>query len=196
MNKRFNAVKHSPNDIIFTPKPVALDMIEMAEITPNMRVLDPCRGGGVFYDNLPECKKFYCEITEGKDFFDFDEKVDLVIGNPPFSLWDKFLTHTAKITDRFFYVMNIMNFSSKRIKLIEELGFGITFIKVCNVDWWFGESFLVMCERDAPSIVSYNPEIIFCDVCGTRCKRGRKNKDGEKNDPNTCTKMDKLVFFE
>ena len=63
-------LKVSSNDIIYTPKPVAELMIGLCEITSNMKVLDPSRGGGVFYDNLPDyCIKDYCEIEENKDFF-------------------------------------------------------------------------------------------------------------------------------
>ena len=70
INNICNNIKNRdmPNDVIYTPKPVALKMIEMCDIKENMTVLDPCRGGGVFFDNLPKCNKDYCEIEEGKDF--------------------------------------------------------------------------------------------------------------------------------
>ena len=44
-------------------------MIDMCNIQEGMKVLDPSKGGGIFYDNLPDkCIKDYCEITENKDF--------------------------------------------------------------------------------------------------------------------------------
>tara|TARA_R110000787_G_scaffold38287_2_gene96630 strand:- start:2459 stop:2650 length:192 start_codon:yes stop_codon:yes gene_type:complete len=57
MNKISNGIKHrqKANDVIFTPKPVAELMIKMCNIQPNDKVLDPSKGGGVFFDNLPEC---------------------------------------------------------------------------------------------------------------------------------------------
>lgn len=54
--------------------------------------LDPCRGAGAFYDNFPmpdevlrpgETNKGYCELQEGKDFFDYENYVDWIITNPP-----------------------------------------------------------------------------------------------------------------
>ena len=63
-------LKINANDIIYTPKPVALIMIKLCKIKSGSKVLDPSKGGGVFYDNLPtNCIKDYCEISENKDFF-------------------------------------------------------------------------------------------------------------------------------
>lgn len=41
----------------------------------------------------------YCEISEGRDFFDFKDKVDWIIGNPPYSIFLEFLQHSFKIAD-------------------------------------------------------------------------------------------------
>ena len=66
MNKINNEIKYrqNANDVIYTPKPVAEVMIKMCNIQSDDKVLDCSKGGGVFYDNLPECDKSYCEITE------------------------------------------------------------------------------------------------------------------------------------
>ena len=50
-NIRYRTTK---NDVIYTPKPVALLMIDMCDIKEGDKVLDPSRGGGVFFDNLPD----------------------------------------------------------------------------------------------------------------------------------------------
>lgn len=44
--------------------------------------LDPCRGKGAFYENLPD-KKDWCEIQDGKDFLTYDKQVSWIITNPP-----------------------------------------------------------------------------------------------------------------
>ena len=40
--------RETANDVLFTPLPVAMKLIEMTEIKENDRVLDPCRGEGAF----------------------------------------------------------------------------------------------------------------------------------------------------
>lgn len=173
--------RKTPNNVFYTPKSLALEMIEMCKITPDMSVLDPCKGAGIFYDNLPECKKDWCEITDGKDFFDYKERVDLVISNPPFSMWNKWLDHTCEITDKFCYVMGVMNLTDHRIRQFEEKGFGITAIRWTAVDWWFSHSVIIIVERNKPSIVSASPKRHYCDDCGKRCNRGLYG-----NSPNKC----------
>jgi hypothetical protein len=153
----------------------------MCDITPDMKVLDPCRATGNFYNNLPECKKEWCEITDGKDFFDFNEKVDLVIGNPPYSLWNKWLVHTTEITDKFCYIMGAMNLTSPRMRDIQAKGFGLTKIHILKIAWWFGHSFICVFERNKPSIMTFTDKEVFCE-CGGRCLRGIAG-----NSPNYCS---------
>lgn len=182
--------KTTKNDVYYTPLPVAKKMIEMCNITPDMKVLDPCFGGGVFYNNLPKCDKKYCEIEMGKDFFDETEKFDLIIGNPPFSLWTKWLEHTMKLTDKFCYIMGVMNLTDTRVKNIIENGFGLTAIHLIKVDWWFGSSFICIFEKNKPSIMTVEPKRIFCDVCNMgrgKCLRGLKG-----NSVNSCVPVQKI----
>lgn len=41
----------------------------------------------------------YSEITEDKDFFEWDSSVDLIITNPPFSLAQEFIEHSISRAD-------------------------------------------------------------------------------------------------
>jgi hypothetical protein len=170
------------NDVVYTPLSLARKMIEMCDITPDMKVLDPSKGKGVFYDNLPECDKRWCEITEGKDFFDETEKYDLIIGNPPYSIWTKWLDHTTKITDKFCYIFGAMNMNPERMNRIHNAGFGLTKIMMVDVRYWFAYSFAVVFERHKPSILTIHPPIP-CE-CGKSCGRGSKGKG-----PNECGKL-------
>ena len=183
-NKIGNTIKcrSKANDVIFTPKPVALKMIEVCNITPEMSVLDCSKGAGIFYDNLHPCNKSWCEIQEGKDFFDTKEKVDLIIGNPPYSVWDKWLEHTAKLTNKFCFLFGFLNLTRRRVKRMFDLGFGITYMHLLEVDWWFGRSFIVIFERNKPSIMSVDNAPVLCDICNTKCGRGRNGRD-----LNVCT---------
>lgn len=84
-----------PSDIVYTPELVAKDIIE--RLQPSGLCLDPCSGDGSFFKHLPEGAE-YCEKREGKDFFDYNKKVDWVIGNPPYSIFDKFLEKAFSIS--------------------------------------------------------------------------------------------------
>jgi len=180
--------KVSKNDIYYTPFPVAKKMIEMCNITPEMKVLDPCFGGGVFYDNFPECKKEWCEIEKGKDFFDETEKYDLIIGNPPYSLWDRWLDKTMELTDKFCYIFGMLNLTTSRLNRIKRNGFGITHFYIVDIEWWFGRFFCIVFEKNKPSIVEVAPKNLLCDICNTKCERGRKG-----NDVNTCYFVEKPI---
>ena len=173
MNIILKQIRRTKNDIVYTPKSVALKMIDMCNITPDMKVLDPCRGGGVFYDNL-NCHKDYCEIDEGKDFFDETKKYDLIIGNPPYSIWDKWIEHTMKLTDKFCYIFGTYNFTDKRVRDIINNGYGVTHFHLLKIDWWFSPSYIVVFEKNKPSLISVEPKRINCESCGRRCKRGQK----------------------
>ena len=184
-NKTGNKLKTNSNDIIYTPKPIALLMSKLCNIKAGSKVLDPSKGGGVFYNNLPSnCIKDYCEISENKDFFNYNDNVDLIIGNPPYSLWDKWLDHTMKITNKFCYIFGFLNFTGSRVRKIIDNGFGITKIHLLKIDWWFSPSFIIIFEKGKKSIISTEPNRILCDICNGRCKRGRAG-----NSPNICTNL-------
>ena len=184
--KQYKNYKLKPNDVFHTHPDVAKIMIKMCDIKPTDTVLDPCAGDNkVFYKNFPECLKEYCEITEDKDFFKYDKKVDWVIGNPPYSLWNKWLDHTMEITDKFCYIFGIFNLTCHRIGRIFEKGYNITKIHFCKVDYWFGISWLVLFEKNKPSIVNSTKHQFNCPDCGKMCGRGITKK-GVKQSPNIC----------
>jgi len=151
-------LRDTPNDVVYTPLPVAELMIKICDIKDGDTVLDPSRGKGVFYDNLPSgCIKSYCEITDGKDFFNCNERYDLIIGNPPFSMWNKWLEHTMKLTDKFCYIMGIINMNEKRLDYIFKNGFGLTHMHLLTVKSWFACSIICVFEKNKPSIMNVSP---------------------------------------
>ena len=195
MSKIGNSIKNrkTANDVIYTPKPVAELMIDLCDIQPTDRVLDPSKGGGVFYDNLGECIKDYCEITEDRDFFKYDKPADIIIGNPPYSLWNKWLEHTIKLNPKkFCYIFGVYNLTPPRLQNIFDAGYIVSKFHMCKVDWWFSPSFIVVFEKGnkEDSVISFTLKRILCDVCGKRCKRGlttTKNGVKTKHDPNKCS---------
>jgi len=89
-------------DIVYTEDYVASHIIDYLQ--PNGKCLDPCRGDGAFYKYLPE-DKHYCEITEDRDFLMYNENVDWVIGNPPYSIFEDFLRKGFEISDNVSYLV-------------------------------------------------------------------------------------------
>ena len=75
-------------------------------MNPSGGCVDPCKGDGSFYNNLP-IKKDYCEIDEGKDFFTYKNKMNWVIGNPPYSLFEEFLRHSFYLAENVSFLVPI-----------------------------------------------------------------------------------------
>lgn len=185
MSSNLNKIKirKTKNDIFYTPLPVALKMIEMCNIQEGDKVLDPCRGGGIFYNNLPNtCIKSFCEKTEDIDFFKDNNFYDVIIGNPPYSMWSDWIKHTVTITNKFCYIFGAFNLTTHRMNEIKKYNFTITAFHIIQIDWWMGLSFLIVFEKNKPSLITVEDKVILCDICNTRCRRGRSG-----NSPNICT---------
>ena len=74
-------------ELMFTPDTDAQKLMDwiIPQIPQDDSILEPFKGNGAFYDKIPSSNpKFYCEIDDGIDFFDYDKKHDWAISNPPF----------------------------------------------------------------------------------------------------------------
>lgn len=85
----------SPSDVVYTPDWVARDMV--AWFNPTGRVLEPCRGDDAIYRHLPGGSE-WCEIACGRDFFAWNQPVDWIITNPPYSLMREFMQHSFDLS--------------------------------------------------------------------------------------------------
>lgn len=90
------------NEFYPTPRPLAKAFIEIVDwekliqLNPNAIFIEPCRGDGAIYDQIPLDLKCYAEIRDGIDYLSnhdvvMDCRFDATITNPPFSLFEKFL---------------------------------------------------------------------------------------------------------
>lgn len=119
----YQKCRTQPNDIFYTPENLAKYLIEYYK--PKGKILDPARGNGAFYKFLPDGSD-WCEIEEGKNFFLYQDKVDWIITNPPFSKLSMYMEKSFKISKHVVYLINVAAlFTKYRIKLINNSGFGI-----------------------------------------------------------------------
>ena len=102
-------MKNQPNrnyksdDVVMTPEDLAIKLIE--HFKPQGKGLEPCRGTGNIWNHLDNAD--WCEITEGKDFFDYSEHVDYIFTNPPWSQVRKFLLHSYELADEIYMLFTI-----------------------------------------------------------------------------------------
>lgn len=86
----------NPNDVVFTPDWLAKQIVGMFPISG--KVLEPCKGEGAFLNHLPSDTD-WCEITEGKNYYDYNNQVDWIVTNPPYSDYNRFLSHSFNISE-------------------------------------------------------------------------------------------------
>jgi len=117
------------NDDIQTPIELAARIVR--HFRPRGRVLEPCKGCGNFLRHLPGAH--WCEIKEGRDFFDWKDSVDWIITNPPWSQIRPFLQHAMSLADHVVFLMTINHVWTKaRLRDIRESGFGLR--EICLVE--------------------------------------------------------------
>ena len=113
-------------DIVMTPRLLAKAIIDYLPIEGT--VLEPCLGGGAFYDQYPDhVERLWTEVGLDKDFFAFNKKVDWIVSNPPWSIYRKFAAHSYTIADNVAYLITINHDLAlkARIRDMEAAGFGI-----------------------------------------------------------------------
>jgi hypothetical protein len=96
-------VPNGGNDDIQTPGYLANQIVKhflpLIDVK-NDFVLEPCAGRGAFVRAFKASgikNITTCEIKNGRDFFDYDQRVDWIITNPPFSQMREFLKHSYEI---------------------------------------------------------------------------------------------------
>lgn len=105
-------IERTHKDVVFTFDEVARDVV--AFFKPSGRILEPAAGDGVFLKYLPGAD--WCEVRDGKDFFDCQERYDWVIGNPPYSVFTEWINHSFEIADNIVYIVPTnKNFNSYKL---------------------------------------------------------------------------------
>jgi hypothetical protein len=114
------SIKHNQTDEVMTREDIAMKIIDYFK--PYGKILEPCRGTGNIFKYIPNAD--WCEINEGRDFFDYDKKVDWIITNPPYSIYDKFLLKCFETADNVVLLVPLTKaFKSQKIdKEIQRYG--------------------------------------------------------------------------
>jgi len=151
-----------------TPENLVKELIKYVPLSENMKVLEPFRGEGAFYNNFPEnIIKDWTEIKEGKDYKDYDfntNKIDWVITNPPFriekknALWLLIDFFSQKVNKGIAFLVNDRihgTLTPLRLQILKDRGFYINKIVVCSVKKWRGRYFFIIIEKKENMFINY-----------------------------------------
>jgi hypothetical protein len=141
-----------------TPEELAKRLIALVPLVADDIVLEPFRGEGAFYNNLPNfVNKQWTEITEGRDYKSFDGLIDYVITNPPFrlengnngrvnSFWYLLKYYSTRVNKGICFLANDYCFGTltpNRLKELNSLGWYLKSYTVCNVKKWRGRYYFI-----------------------------------------------------
>ena len=118
--KTNNSKKSENRDIVYTPDHISREIVNRYKLTG--KILDPCAGDNAFSKYIDGCLR--CELKEGTDFFKFNNQVDWIIGNPPYSILNEWLQHSFSISKNIVYLLPIAKVfgSQKRLQMIKKYG--------------------------------------------------------------------------
>ena len=126
------------DDVVQTPPEMAARLV--AHFAPSGRILEPCRGEGNFLRALPAGTE-WCEISAGRDFFAWREKVDWIVTNPPWSQIRAFLGHAMTVADNVVFLVTVNHLWTKaRLRDVRQAGFGIRQIVLVEMPESFPQS--------------------------------------------------------
>ena len=152
--------RNKANDVFITPPALAKQHIDMITQVEGELWLDPCKNDGSYFNQFPTDKKDYCEILEEKDFFEYNGRPDVIIQNPPYSLMDKWIKKNIALNPRVISMLiGVNNLTARRIEWLYDAGYGITKLKMLKVWKWYGMSYIVVFEKDKPTIMEIDRKV-------------------------------------
>jgi hypothetical protein len=159
-------VARDPN-FCFTNPEMAKHLISQINFNNNDIVMEPCKGSGSFYNNLPaNITKEFCEINEGRDYLNYNGHVDITLSNPPFTprklFWD-FHKKAMETTRReIYWLINMASlnvFTPKRLKEMNDLGWFINSFHIVTDKRWFGRYVWVKISKINNNVLTYNNKV-------------------------------------
>jgi len=145
----------------YTPENCVRDLLNLVPIEKGDICLDPSSGiNKVWFNNFPTENKIEVELDDGTDFLDFNQKVDWVLGNPPFTLFIKFLFHSSEIANKGFgFLINhsrLNQVTPKRLDDLKAKGFHLSRIQIFGVKMWFGRYYFLLFTKQPNECIGYS----------------------------------------
>lgn len=109
------------SDEHYTAKCIAEVVIK--HFSPIGRCLEPFSGNDAFLQYMPSGTD-WCEIQKGRDFFDYNDQVDWIVTNPPFSNMTKVFEHAFSLSDNCVFVIPISKYWSSAPRINASLAYG------------------------------------------------------------------------
>jgi len=149
----------------YTSEKMAIDLINYLNHKYDLYKYKSCVDAGsgknkVWYKNLNLKEKYECEIQDGNNFYDFNVKVDWVIGNPPFHEAWKFTEKALDIANHgiAFLLNNAClnsNNTPKRVEYINSKDFYLQEIRVVSDKRWFGRYYFAIYTKHKNNFLTY-----------------------------------------
>ena len=149
----------------YTNEEMVKDLIKLIPFSKESgdKVLDAGSGNNkVWFNNIPgHCVPLECELEDGCDYLiDWTEKVEWVIGNPPFSIGWKFLEKSIDIAIKGIAFLGNINFinclNQNRLQQLKEKGWYINKVHIVSDKRWFGRYYFIIFTRKENTLFSWN----------------------------------------
>ena len=153
------------NSFHYTPKDIGKKLLKDVSFNENDFTLEACKGidnSGGFWEYIP-FRKDWCEIEEGRDIFKYDcgEKYTKIICNAPYrtnapdgkrvNILIKFMDRCFDLCDgEVWHLLNMRSVNSLtplRLKKWSQLGWNITFLRVLNINKWYGRYYWICFKK-------------------------------------------------
>ncbi|MFA5151858.1 MAG: hypothetical protein WC554_04775 [Clostridia bacterium] len=146
----------------YTNDQMVKDLISLIPFKNGDKVLDAGSGKNkVWYKNIPKnCKKYECEIEDGKDFLLHNKKYNWIIGNPPFHQGWLFTEKASNLAENGIAFLGNLNFWNSclpnRFDYLKNKGFYLSKIHIVQDKRWFGRYYFLIFVKKKNKFISWN----------------------------------------
>lgn len=152
------------NDVFITPLALAKKHIDLIEYDDEDIWYDPFKNTGNYYNQYPSDNKVWSEILEGKDFFEFNDKVDVICSNPPYSMIDKVLKKSIELNPHTIsFLLGQNNLTARRIEIMNKSGYFLYKCIMLKVWDWYGLSYIVYFKKNCNNCIDIDRTIYYTE---------------------------------